>query len=502
MNLLDSIVSAFNPRAGLQRALARKALRSFEAASRSRRTDGWRTSSSDANREIGQGQQLLRDRARAMRRDNPYAERGISAIASNVVGYGIVPDPQGRTRQKRHALKMWKAWAETPACDAAGMSGFYGLQNLAMQSVAESGEVLLRRVWTPGANALNFQVQMLEADYLDDSKNMALGDGGYIELGIEYNSAGVRTHFWLFPQHPGGTTKSLRSGVVSERVPAEDVAHIFLRKRPGQTRGYSWMAPVILRMRNFDEMEDAVIEQAKIAACFAAIIQEDEGGSGGASPTKPSLIERMEPGMIERIGAGESVQFGTPPTFNGYEAYSRQSLRATAVGLGLPYEVLAGDLSGVNFTSGRMGWLEFGRNIDVWRWHMLIPQMCARVWDWFNEAASVSPGGWETAIPCGWVAPRRDLIDPTKELDALSREMRIGALSFSGMLKERGINDTDAHISQMVEDNAAIDKAGLVLDSDPRKVASQGMMQPATAPAADIAPGADADTLAASRGSA
>lgn len=487
-NLFDSVVSAFNPVAGMRRAMARRALsaiRGFEAATRGRRTSGWRTTSSDANTEIGQGQALLRDRARSMRRDNPYAERGISAIASNTVGYGIVPDPIGRARQKKKALALWKQWAETCACDTTEMGDFYGIQNLAMQSIAESGEVLVRRVWTPGKNVVNFQLQILEADHLDDSKNWANGDGTYIEQGIEYDANGNRTHYWLFPRHPGGNIISIREGLQSQQVPAEDVAHIFLRKRPGQTRGYSWMAPVILRMRNFDEMEDAVIEQAKIAACFAAIIQNDDP-NGGPQMGKPDLIERLEPGLIERVGAGESVTFGTPPTFNGYDSYSKQSLRATSVGLGVPYEVLTGDLSGVSFTSGRMGWLEFGRNIDVWRWQMIVPQLCTKVWGWFNEAAMLSREGWGEYIPATWVAPRRDLIDPTKELDALKSEMRIGALSYSGMLKERGINDTEAHIQQIVDDNRALDDAGLIFDSDPRKVATAG---------AGVAPAAAADTL-------
>lgn len=478
MNLYDSVVAAFNPMAGVRRAAARAALktiRGFEAATKSRRTAGWRTTASDANTEIRQGQGLLRDRARAMRRDNPYAERGISAIAANVVGYGIVPDPRGRKRQKKRALELWAQWAETNICDESGMGDFYAMQNLAMQSIAESGEVLIRRVWTPGANVVNMQLQILEADYLDGSKNWAGGDGSYSESGIQYDATGKKAGYWLFPQHPGGAIKSIQAGTVSVLVPAEDIAHIFLRKRPGQSRGYSWMAPVILKMRNFDEMEDAVIEQAKIAACFAAIITEAEPGGGYApSSTRPPLIERLEPGLIERVAQGESVQFGTPPTFNGYDSYSKQSLRAVSVGLGIPYEVLTGDLNGVSFTSGRMGWLEFGRNIDVWRMHMIIPQMCGRVWQWFNEAAMLSSNGWDEYISAGWVAPRRDLIDPGKELDSLEKEMRLGALSYSGMLKERGVNNTEEHIQQISEDNKLIDETGLIFDGDPRNSAKQG----------------------------
>lgn len=483
MNLIDRIVSAFNPRAGLQRAMARKMLeRAFEGADRGRRTAGWHTTSSDSNAEVRKGQRLLRDRARDMRRNNPYAERGISAIASNVVGYGIVPDPQGTSRRKKRALALWKEWAETSACDNDGLMNFYGMQHMAMNSIPESGEVLLRRVWTPGRNVLNFQLQILEADHLDNSRDVANSDGTRVVDGIAFDAKGQRTGYWLFTQHPGDSARAFLTNVESIFVPVEDCRLLYLPKRPGQLRGYTWLAPVMLRMRNFDEMEDAVIEQAKIAACFAAFVHVDDSTSPQpATSERPDLLERVEPGIIERLGAGENVTFGTPPTFNGYDAYSRQSLRATAVGLGVPYEVLTGDLNGVSFTSGRMGWLEFGRNIDIWRWQMLVPQMCETVWAWFNEAAMVSVENWMEPVPAAWVAPRRDLIDPTKELDALEKEMRLGALSYSGMLKERGINDTEAHIEQVKQDNALVDAAGLVFDGDPRNVAKAGA-------AANVAP--------------
>lgn len=477
MNLIDWIIERASPTAGLARQIARRQLkmvRGFEAADRGRRTAGWHTNSTDSSAEIRKGQRLLRDRARDMRRNNPYAERGISAIAANVVGYGIVPDPQGTARRKKKALALWKRWAETTACDHDGMMNFYGMQHMAMNSIPESGEVLIRRVWTPGKNILNFQIQLLEADQLDNSRDVTATDGSRVIDGIAFNAQGERTGYWIYPSHPGDSSRLLMKVHTSIFVPVEDMRLLYLPKRPGQLRGYTWLAPVMLRMRNFDEMEDAVIEQAKIAACFAAFVHQDDTGTPGVDTGLPELTEHIEPGVIQRLGTSENVTFGTPPTFNGYDAYSKQSLRATSVGLGIPYEVLTGDLNGVSFTSGRMGWLEFGRNIDIWRWQMLVPQLCDTVWQWFNEAALLSAEGFAEPLATSWVAPRRDLIDPTKELDAYEHEMRIGGLSYSGMLKERGINDTDAHIQQVVEDNAALDAAGLVFDGDPRKVQKAG----------------------------
>jgi capsid protein len=45
------------------------------------------------------------------------------------------------------------------------------------------------------------------------------------------------------------------------------VRHIFKVKRAGQARGPSWFGPVILRMKDLDEFEDATLMKQKVAAC-------------------------------------------------------------------------------------------------------------------------------------------------------------------------------------------------------------------------------------------
>jgi capsid protein len=61
-------------------------------------------------------------------------------------------------------------------------------------------------------------------------------------------------------------------------------------------------------------------------------------------------------------------------------------MRAAAVGTGITYEALTGDLSQVNFTSGRMGRMEMNANVSSWQWLLMIPQMMLPISDWFMEA--------------------------------------------------------------------------------------------------------------------
>lgn len=450
--------------------------RRFEGAAGGRRNDGWRATGSDANAENAPALARLRDRARDLRRNNPYAERAISGIADNVVGAGIVPRPITERKADADRLAdLWAKWGETPQCDADGLENFYGLQHKVAESVIESGECLIRRRRRKSSDglAVPLQIQVLEADFLDEGKNGKNGANLVIQ-GIEFDAIGKRVAYWLFDEHPGSSNGL--TAINSRRIPAADVIHVFLPKRAGQSRGYSWLAPVMQRLRNFDEMEDAVMEQAKIAACFAAFVTKDD--TAGSSRTPPPLVDRMEPAIIQELGIGESVTTTAPPTFNGYAAYAWQALHAISVGLGIPYELMTGDLKGVNFSSGRMGWLHFSRRVDVWQWRMMIPHMCEPVWEWFAEAQSITPSGPIIESRAEWVPPRREMVDPKAETQNVKERLRNGLVTWPDALRELGITDPDAHAQEIADSNALIDRLGIVLDCDPRTLTSAGMTQP------------------------
>lgn len=496
MRVIDSLFPGYAAKRAMARLEKKRAdlmlsamERRFEGAAGGRRNEGWRAHGADANAENGPALAVLRNRARDLRRNNPYAERAVTGIADNVVGAGIVPRPLAATpRSNKRLAGLWREWGETLLCDADALENFYGLQHKIVECAVESGECLVRRRRRKSSDGLPvpLQLQVLEPDFLDDAKTGTVGKNLIIQ-GIEFDAIGKRVAYWLFDEHPGSNS-SMRS-IESRRIPAEDVIHVFLPKRAGQSRGYTWFAPVMQRLKNFDEMEDAVMEQAKIAACFAAFVTQD--GTGSGANKRPPLIERMEPGMLQELAMGEGVSFATPPTFNGYQPYSWQSLHAVAVGLGVPYELLAGDLKGVNFSSGRMGWLHFARRVDVWQWRMLIPQLCERVWQWFMEAQALLPGGELGAAAAEWVPPRREMVDPKTETDNVRSRLRSGLVTWPNALRELGITDPLAHAAEISKANELFDKLGLVLDCDPRKVSNAGLTQ--ARPQGTVIPSTDVD---------
>jgi len=475
MNWLDRFALAISPQWGQNRIRARvvaqELARHYEAAAGGRRTANWRSVAADANVAAGGSLALLRGHARDLVRNNSWATKGLRVITTNTVGWGI-----SAKADTPELTSLWRAWAERTHCDADGLLNFYGLEALVLRTVVESGEVLVRRRISRNVpkSIVPLKLQVLEPDFIDTTKDGLTGDnGGPIIQGVEYDRDGVRVAYWLFDRHPGSAQPG---SLTSRRVDAKDILHIFVILRPGQVRGITWFAPVIVNLKDFDEYEDAKLMQQKIAACFSAFVTDIDGTGtavGEQSEADP-LIETLEPGMISYLRPGQSVEFATPPV-TGDIGFSVQMLRKAAAGLGVPYEMLTGDYSQVNFSSARMSRLDFWGNIHDWRWNMLVPRLCDPVWDWFCETAEIA-GFIAAPSLASWTAPPAPMLEPDKEGVALRKLVRSGAMTHDEMVRERGY-DPETHWEEYAEGLKRLDKLGIVLDSDPRKTSDAGLMQ-------------------------
>ncbi len=488
-NWLDRAVGFFSPRAGLQRQRARVATellqRHYEGAAAGRRTQGWKRTSSDANAATGPYVSRLRDQARDLVRNNPYAESALSTIVDHAIGWGIVAKASSARAQT-----VWDAWANTTACDADGRHDFAGLQKLAFRTTVESGEALVRRRFRlPSDNLpIPLQLQVLEPDFLDTSKHgITLAGGGRIVYGVEFNGIGHRVAYWLFREHPGNAAWP---STASQRVPADGIIHMFKGARPGLARGATWFAPVLLRFKDFDDLEDAVLMKQKIAACLA-VITSDVDGTGsplGTTSADDPTVDMLEPGAVLNVPPGRTIEVVQPPQVTEYPQYAETVLRAIATGIGVTYEDLTGDYTDLPFSAARMSRIRHWSRVEDWRWRLLAPQFLNPVWGWAMEAAEIM-GTARASVQ--WTAPPMPMIEPDKEGLAYQRNIRTGIMTLSEAIRERGY-DPDALLAEMAADNAKLDALKLVLDSDARKVTQQGLTQQASSAQPTIPKEADA----------
>lgn len=461
-----------------------KSKRKYEGASKSRRTSRWYTPNTSANSETMTGLIYLRNRSRDLRRNNGYAARAIQGITNNTIGHGIETQFNvGNLTNGTTDLpiqKLWTQWTESTDIDYDGRHDIYGLQRLIMDAVIESGEVIVRKRYN-SKNAFPLQYQILESDFLDIMKNFPVTDNGnHVIQGIEFDSQGRRVAYHLYESHPGGYDQTYYTTTLkSTRVPADEVFHIFRQDRPGQVRGVPWLAPVIMRLKDLDDYEDAQLVRQKIAACFTAFVRDISGEISDPdelTESETELSEKLEPGLIEHLPGGKTIEFNNPPPVQNYPEYVSTLLHGIAAGVGATYEMLTGDLSQVNFSSARMGWLEFQRNIQTWRAGIMTPYFLDPVVkDFQNTALILGIDG--TKLTAIHVPPKREMIDPTKEIPATILAIRAGLTTFSDEIMALG-KDPGDHFQQFANDLKLIDKLDLTFDSDPRKPATGGGATP------------------------
>jgi lambda family phage portal protein len=473
--VLDRAISYFAPANALRRALARRAIAQVRAYEGASIKDGWipRRSGASANADHYADGAMLRARARSLVQNNPYAAKALNAIVSNTIGEGILPKSRAADERTRATLdELWERWV--PVADADGHTDFLGIEARACRAMEQDGEVLVRfRARKPSDGLpVPLQVQLLEIDYLDLTKNGSTKSGGQIISGVEIDTIGRVVGYWLFDAHPGDAGRGgMLGSLTSKRYDATNIVHLFAPERPGQARGITRFAPVIARLRDLAIYEDAELARKQNEALMSVFITGDgadfaipeEGGSQTEAATKARLIGELgtlRPGGVMATN-GQNVTIAEPKPAPGYADYLRMQLYAVAAGLGVTYEMLTGDLSQVNFSSARLGTLEFRRHCEQRQWHCLVPKLCTRTWQRFVDASVLAGDIQRPDYAVEWTTPKWDYVNPLQDVEADAAEVASGLGSLSEKLRQRGYQP-DAVFAEMGEDFKKLNASGAI----------------------------------------
>jgi lambda family phage portal protein len=463
-----------------QSELYKANFRAWEAGKQSRRTDGWHEQSRGPNSDLRQVLQRIVSRHQDQVDSDAWADKAIKVIVTNWIGEGIIGEPVNKNKKYS---QIYKDWAESPLCDFYEKLNFYGLQSLIGRTVAVRGSCLIRfrideRLIKQGLPPLTLQV--LEPDWLDMSKD----NGSSIIFGKKYDDDGKLESYFIRKNHPGESDWR-QSQLGSDEIPASEICHVYDVRRPGQATGVPWGASSLLTLRDIGDHAQARMLLDKLACCFTAFITDSDTDNVVAPSVDPrnpdnaiaTLFEKIEPGAIEVLPPGKSIEFSKPPEAGNFIELQRHHLHSVAAGYGITFESLTGILSDVNFSSGRMGWIEFHRNIGHWRWNIMIPQFLEPVSR--RLAAAVQMAGMANRVNgrMVWTPPRREMINPSEEIKALVIAIRAGILSLSEVQRSLGYvpQQVLAELAKDLKD--ARDVHGLVLTVDASQTNDSGGLQ-------------------------
>ena len=426
----------------------------------------------------------VRDRSRQAYRDDGYARGGINSLVTNIVGTGIKPMPLVADPDIRRALtERFLAW--TDEADAEGVLDFFGLQTQSVRGWLEAGEqfVIMRPRLLEDGLTVPLQLQMVEPELCPHTYNITLPNGHKVKAGIEHDLIGRRVAYYFHSARTSHWSDIITSEL--RRVPAELVIHLYEPLRAGQLRGIPQIQAALIRLRDLAKYDDATLLRQQVANLFAGFIKRRPGDTQSTDPLTGQAIASgdtaplisLEPGLMQELQDGEEIEWSDPPDVpSTYEGFMRQQLYAAATAIGLPYELLTGDLSKINDRTIRVVLNEFRRRIQAWQHQIVGFQLGRRVYNFWLDRGflagtlplpgsyATDPGPWRKVK---WMPQRWQYIHPVQDVQAAKDEVTAGFASRSAAVSERG-EDAEQIDNEQAADNARADRLGLIYESDGR----------------------------------
>jgi lambda family phage portal protein len=368
----------------------------------------------------------------------------------------------------------------------SGILGFHDIERLLIRSMAESGEVFIRMIKRPfGDSRVPFALQVLEADYLIDDDVPQAAEGNTVRMGIEVDQYLRPQAYHFYANHPGDTyAGNARTNGRRIRVPADEVIHLFLPERPGQTRGVTWFASALMRLHMLQGYEEAEVVRARASSALMGFITSPEGELIGDAVYEGERVSEFQPGVFKYLQPGESV---TVPDLNSpdgqLEPFTRSMLRAVAAGVGVSFESISKNFSESNYSSSRLSLLEERDTYRVLQRYM-IENFHQQVFEQWLDMAVLSGAlnlpGYESNPDryraSRWVPRSWEWVDPQREVEAYKTAVRCGFKTLGQVIAEQGGDLDDVLVARQAE-LAMLDEMDIVTDTDPSEVSEAGLTQ-------------------------
>lgn len=482
MNVIDKIVSVFNPQAGLNRIGARKRLEilnsgysNYGASHTKKSLLGWLYHGGSANEDIQDNLSTLRQRSRDLYAGVPLATSAIKTMRTNVVGTGLTLKSQidyeflGMTEEQAEQLERniereFALFEEE--CDIERLDNFSELQHLAFANWLLSGDVIALLPKTKRVGSVyDLRIQLVESDRVCAPLGKEL-DPHFIG-GIETNSAGETVAYHILNVHPLSFSteepapKWTRVKAFGDRTGRRNVIHIMNRERIGQRRGVPFLAPVIEALKQLGRYMDAELVAAVVSGMFAVFIQKSDNSADGMAlgevvpeseqvSTSENDIE-IGNGSIIDLEEGETANPVSPGRPNAnFDGFVVAISRQIGAALEIPYELLLKNFT-ASYSASRGALLEAWKSINMYR-NWLAKDFCQPIYEeWLAEAVAkgriIAPGFFsDVAIRkaysgAEWNGPAQGLLNPVQEVQAAELRVTNG---FSTRAREaREMNGSD-----------------------------------------------------------
>lgn len=321
----------------------------------------------------------------------------------------------------------------------------------------------------------------------------------FIRDGVEFDAAGNPLRFYFLKYHPGSLIYAGAQELKFYTVPAENVIHWYCMDRFGQHREIPETTPSLPLYSQLRRYTLATLTAAEVAAMLAGIMETMATPGDDSPPTSVDSWEMFEMvrGTMMALPKGwKATQFKPEQPTATHGEFKRELLNECGRSMGQPLNVVTGNSSGYNYSSGRLDHVPYQRSVRIKRNDLRLLGLDKVFRDgWLPEALLVGEVPREAAPSntwkWSWVWDGFDSIDPYK--DAMTDDIRLlnGTSSLAEIAAEYN-QDWRQLMRQRAAEQAYAKKLGIVLPqpqntmppgSSPQDAAAAAMIEVGIKPA-------------------
>jgi len=413
---------------------------------------------------------FISSRCRHVVRNNPVAS---AARDKFVTSHGAIK-VQWKTKDGQSHPLMQELWDEhyaKPTLDGKGNGDT--LQATWLGDRFESGEAFGRFLIVKKNNParIPLKIQSIEAEYLD-AAYMGLGEKetfpyGRTRYGITFDKETLNIpEFYNFFQERHFGLSSTISNQLRVPVPANEIIHIFERKRSNQWRGIPLLASSLLALYEIDDLCTATVQTQTSASAISWVIERALGGiadlSTGTASTrgraydndaKTQLHFKSTGGSVQYTNPGEKIQLVQSRDIGpNLVSLLKEEYQKIASAINIPYYQISGDTSGMDFSSIRAILTSFRNRIEFIYNIITIPDALAPWSSRFKEIAVALNYPVDDAFPT-FQYPRWYGVDDLKDCQADLLEVVSGFTPISAIWSERGYTKEEIEQSKVMLDD-------------------------------------------------
>ncbi|EEW7495326.1 phage portal protein [Escherichia albertii] len=398
--------------------------------------------------------------SRQLSMSNPIHKKYIAQNASSVCGANgityrpcvhVAEDDNVNNDINKRLADAFYSWCEDPArFSLNGKLEMSKFQSLVEKTRSIDGSCFIRI--HPG-----MKIEVLDSTVIDTKGNQWLSNGNYRSNGIEFEKGtGKPVAYFLTQYDPVSYSVSTEA----ERVPAEEILHLFSTDYPEQQRGIPDIFCGTGLLADLDKFMRASIKTRQLAAESMGFITNasrdasfEDIDDDDDSDVDEYQVARMEGGVLLELREGQDVKSLSPSqTFDALQEFLDNQLIFIGMSLDLTPQTLTGSTAGASFSASKLT-DKIQQNTFLAKQNNLVKSVLQPLYiKWLKNEMLNNPmlkdlpfSKFTELTECNFIPQRHISLDPLKDLQTEILAMENGLKSKEQIISEMGYSPVLTH---------------------------------------------------------